>query len=469
MSRRLWMRARLVAAIACGLVLVVVRPGLPHGALKSSSPKAGSHLAVVPRELRLTFTEAPELATASIVLTGPDSMPVALGPLTIPADSSTVLMATITGSLTAGVHRVAWRIAGKDGHPVRGTFSFVIAPGAAGLAGVSSPAAADTMMAHHDPVAMPVSPSAFDAESAGYVIIRLVLYAALIVVIGALVFRGVVLARLRGEGDGLRPSAARRASKVGAAAAIVLLAALAAKLVAQLVALHGSRATDLALVPSLVGGTTWGRAWLVAVAGALIALAGLSAGRRATDAGSHRVVTLIAALLLSFSPAFASHAASTPRLQPLAVAADGLHVLGASGWIGSLLVLVAAGIPAAMRLAPELRGGSVASLVEAFSPVALTFAAIAAATGVFAAWLHVGSLSGMLQSRYGGLLVAKLGTLAIVAGIGAYNWRRLKPGLKTEDDVPRLRRSASAEITLGLVVLAITAILVATPTPMDRI
>ena len=64
--------------------------------------------------------------------------------------------------------------------------------------------------------------------------------------------------------------------------------------------------------------------------------------------------------------------------------------------------------------------------------------------------------------------LAKIESPAIesgVAALGFYNWRRVLPTLGDDDATHRLRRSARAELGLGLVVLLVTAVLVALPTP----
>jgi putative copper export protein len=92
-------------------------------------------------------------------------------------------------------------------------------------------------------------------------------------------------------------------------------------------------------------------------------------------------------------------------------------------------------------------------------------AAIAGAltvTGLFAAWVHMGSIPALWESTYGQTLVVKLAVLSGVFGTGAYNWLRLKPALGDELGATRLRRSATVEIAIGILVLLVTAVLVAT-------
>src|SRR5439155_21438921 len=125
---------------------------------------------------------------------------------------------------------------------------------------------------------------------------------------------------------------------------------------------------------------------------------------------------------LAVPPGFSGHAVSVPRLVARSVAADGFHVIGASGWLGTLFLVVFAGLPAARMRDKDQRAAHVARLVTAFSPVALSFAALAAATGVFASWLHLPSVSALWQTPYGQALLRKLVILSGAAATGFYNW-----------------------------------------------
>lgn len=211
--------------------------------------------------------------------------------------------------------------------------------------------------------------------------------------------------------------------------------------------------------------TTWGWGWLLQAAGILVVLLGLFAVRRGGAFGW--APALAGAIALAFTPSLSGHAVAAQELTTLAVLADGLHVLGAGGWLGSLLLVVVVGIPVALALEPGRRATAVAALINAFSPTALGFAGLVVATGLFSAWLHLGSVSALLESGYGRTLLLKVAVLTVVFGTGAYNWLRVKPSLGTERAATHLRRSATIELAVGALVLAVTAVLVATPPPMD--
>ncbi|HEY0154142.1 MAG TPA: CopD family protein [Longimicrobium sp.] len=462
-----WRRWLFRAALLL-LALAVPELALAHGALRRAQPASGAHLGTVPREIRLTFNENVELAVARIQLIGPDSAEIRLGTLAL--DSPRVLVAAIGGALQAGEYTVAWQIAGADGHPVRGRYSFVIAPGAEGLAPPPSlapadqpPPPADPDETHHNAATFPSGPG-FDAESPLYVVVRWLTYVGLLGVLGALALRLVVLpAASRLGASALAAPAAARAAGIGLASAALVALAAVLRLYAQSYAMHGpAGAVDAGLVTTMLARTTWGWGWIIQAVGTVIALAGFVVARRK---GAGWTLAALGGLALAVAPALSGHASAVPRLSGLAIVADAVHVLGAGGWVGGLFLLVAAGVPAAMRLPKEERGPAVAALVNAFSPVALVCAAALTVTGLFATWLHVGAPSALWQTDYGRTLLIKLALLATVFGTGAYNWRRLRPALGDEAGAVRLRRSATVEIAAGVLVLLATAVLVATAAP----
>ena len=478
------MRRRLTGLLAAVVLLTwVPAPLLAHGRLKSSTPAAGAHLGQVPHQLRLDFSEAAELTFTLVRLQSADGREITLGPLAFAADSRRSVIAPVTGAMDAGTYVVTWQVAGDDGHPVRGRFEFIIAPGAMG-AGVSAGAMAGM---HHDPVTMPEG-NGFGAESPLYVVIRWVQFAALLLIIGAVVFRYFVLGRLphdmaiatQSADSVFAVQAGQDSARVGHMAAAVLAASLLARLFAQSYAMHGAGGVlDVGLVGGMVRTTTWGWGWLLQLIGVVLAGVGFHRARNSSrntvtpgPAGGSSMtlwwrLAAAGAVISAFAPAFSGHAASMPKLRALAVLADGLHVLGASSWLGTLAVMLVAGVAVARRHAPGASGPIVRSLINTFSPVALASAGLATATGVFAAWLHVGSIPALWTSRYGITLMIKLGILGIVALTGFYNWRFVQPRLGTDDATMRLRRSARVEVAVAVLVLFVTAILVASPTSMD--
>lgn len=144
-----------------------------------------------------------------------------------------------------------------------------------------------------------------------------------------------------------------------------------------------------------------------------------------------------------------------------------IHVLAAGLWIGTLFVLVTAGLSALLRneTTRERRGIIAADLVNGFSPLALTMGAIVVLFGVITAWRHLHILSNLWSTPYGITLIIKLVFVAAVFALGAWNWRRQRPMLGSEPAAAAIRRSARAELTVAGVVLVITSLLVSLPSP----
>lgn len=98
-----------------------------HNHLVKSAPAAGDKLAASPKEVRLWFNERPEVPFTSVTLLKADSTKIA----TIKAvatDDTMAVSAPIGTPLPAGSYLITWRTAGSDGHAIRGTYGFSIAP-----------------------------------------------------------------------------------------------------------------------------------------------------------------------------------------------------------------------------------------------------------------------------------------------------------------------------------------------------
>jgi copper transport protein len=454
-----------------------------HQRLLGTSPARDSMVAVVPSELRLVFHEPAQVMFTTIRLTGPDGHPVTLGNVRTSTDSANVLIVPITGHLGPGEYRVHWATASRDGHPVQGDFRFTIADNAAGLeahaahpggefgGAVTAPGQAAPPALHHT---VPGGASRFRADAPAYVAVRWLTYIGILGVIGTAVFRLFVLGYLRrrwivDDGEWLR-AAAHRAAFLGLLFASLTLLAGVGRLYAQSVAMHGAEyALNAERLLMMVQRTVWGWGWLIQMAGASVAVAGFALARRSPDSARAWSLAGLAALALAVTPALSGHAAAmTGTAGALAIVTHTLHVLAAAGWLGSLLVLLFAGVPAAMTAGAERRGEYVAHLVRAFSPTGLLFAGLLVASGVLAAFLHSSSLNALVGSRYGNLLFVKLGVFLLVFGTGAYNFLRVKPALGSEASTRRFRRSAGVELAIASGVLMVTAVLVATARPYEE-
>lgn len=144
-----------------------------------------------------------------------------------------------------------------------------------------------------------------------------------------------------------------------------------------------------------------------------------------------------------------------------------VHRIVGGLWIGTLFVLVFAGLVLLLRdvRTRTRRGAMAADLVNGFSPLALTCGMLLVLSGLITAWRHLTPLSSLWTTPYGYTLIAKLCVVGFVFALGAWNWRRQRPALGTEDAAIALRRSATHELIAATLVLAVTAVLVSLPAP----
>ena len=306
--------------------------------------------------------------------------------------------------------------------------------------------------------------SEITVESPAYVAIRFARYTGLMALIGTATFAltAVARARRRGADEQFLRAVCGRALWLAQAGVVVLLTSTVLRLVAQLITIGGPEALQsLAIYRSVLLRTEWGHGWVIEFVAALVTMFALSRVRR----GASWWGVAATAPVLAIAAAISGHAVALETRMGVAVALDAIHVLAAAGWVGGIATLLFAAIPPAVRMKSST---SLATLVHAFSPTALTCAATLVISGGPAAWFQLGAMDALLNTQYGQRLLTKLALLAVMAALGAYNWRRVAPALGNADGPARLRRSAGTELVFAVLIVLVTAVLVATPTPVEH-
>lgn len=249
----------------------------------------------------------------------------------------------------------------------------------------------------------------------------------------------------RAEHD-MMATAARRAAAIGLAGALVQVLMFAQSLPGAAAKRH---VTAGQLITSDL--QTGASALLLLMAALGLALA--ATGRR-----PGWVLALVGTVGGSLTDILVGHWAHLP---------NAVHRLAGGLWLGTLFILVVAGIGIVLRdeRARDRRGAIGAELVNGFSPLALTCGMVVVLAGLIAAWNHLNPLSSLWTTPYGYALLAKLGLVAGVFALGAWNWRRQRPMMGSEDAAHAIRRSSKAELTVATLVLVASAILVSLPSP----
>jgi copper transport protein len=419
-----------------------------HTALRRSEPAKDARLTAPPARIALWFTAKPQLPFSRIRVTGPHGdVPVGA----VVADTGNGFFAALAQPLSPGSYLVQWQTGSADGHPIRGEFAFRVLPDA------GASVAPDQV-----PLVPPQRTETLDQSE--YRSARWIEFVALLTVLGALGFRHGVLPPLAARGVPTA-DAADRARRLGQSALVLYGIAALVRLYTESRAMNGpSAALSAASLLPLVTRTTWGLGWLAGAVGAVLLSIGWAISRRSVTIGTPLALT--GALGMVLSPAMSGHATGSEHFV-LSVTLDMLHVAAAGVWVGGLLLVLFAGVPAMKRLTDGDSDAATSALVNSFHPLALFCAPLVVAAGLATSWLRLGGFDAILGTEYGRTLLWKIALVAMVIAIGAYNAFRARRRLGTPEATRRFRYSGMAEIVVAALVLAATTALVVTPVPTE--
>ena len=116
---------QMLAAAAMLLASATTSVAYAHAKLEGSIPKANAIVASAPKEVRLQFNEPLEMAFSKIKLV--DGKGAAIQPLKVDLDQANAkVMVASLPALPPGAYRVQWTTLTRDGHKVKGEFSFQV-------------------------------------------------------------------------------------------------------------------------------------------------------------------------------------------------------------------------------------------------------------------------------------------------------------------------------------------------------
>ena len=181
---------------------------------------------------------------------------------------------------------------------------------------------------------------------------------------------------------------------------------------------------SLGLLEEALFDTRVGQLWMERIVlGLLVAAAAKSASRSRRPAYWWIAALGISALLL-MTLTRQSHAAAEGGFLPFA--ADWLHVMAASLWMGGLLGFPVLLIGPLRAMPAETRTKLLGRSVRRFSKVATIAVMALISTGLYAALLHMPSLSALADTPYGRALTMKLG-FSVFLFAEAHSRRRKTP------------------------------------------
>jgi putative copper export protein len=290
---------------------------------------------------------------------------------------------------------------------------------------------------------------------------RLIWYAGILGVIGTSTFRLLVVRTAGGS----TASLGRVTAATGVLTAVILLAGTLARLYAQTYVLFGVEepVTASLLFEVATSLPPWSTGWMWQAATAVVAIVAFAL----TYAGSAVAWGLVHAGVLGVAATapLTGHAVAQADHHLLPIVLQAVHVLGVGCWIGGLCVLLMAAMPGARPDSGTPGRATLATLVGAFSPLALVSVTSVVVTGLATTWLYLGTPADLWRTTYGSALLLKVGLFVCVAAAGFVNWRYVRPRLAEADGAAALWRTGAVELLLAAAVLAVTAVLVGLPQP----
>jgi len=419
-----WVRnvVRLLAAVVA-LLFLPASAVLAHASLDNSVPASGATLVESPPQIVLDFDEPVETSLGFVRLFSSDGSRTSLPALGRDAADSSIVRVDVP-RLDDGTYVVTYRVVSLDGHAVDGALTFQVGDGPrVDVTDLVADALADT--------------GTNDIVTNATRAVRLVGYLAL-----GLALAGVLFV----VGGPVVESFGRRLRSFTAAGAGVLALGSVALLALQGAALDGG-GLGAAFRWSTIGDvsdTRVGHALIARIVVASLLCAAFVTARRTTRAEpAARFFAVLGFVALPLTYPFAGHAGAVGPAA-VSIVVSMLHVAGVATWFGGL-VLLSAMVP--------LR---TVTTVKWFSQRAAMLVGVAVVTGVVQSLLIVDDLGGLLDITYGKTLVTKVVIVGAMLLSAAVVRRRF-----LDSGVERLRSVLVVEAVIGLLVLGVTAGLVA--------
>ncbi|MFE2212335.1 copper resistance CopC/CopD family protein [Streptomyces canus] len=381
----------LLLLAACGLLLTTAGPASAHAALTGSDPQQGVVVDKAPDQVSLTFSEKVALSNDSLRVLDPKGKAVQQGkPFEV---GGTTYGIKVHSGLPDGTYTVTYQVVSADSHPVAGAYTFSVGAPSTTSVSVSGDTAGGGVVGWL------------------YGFGRYMSYAGFIVLVGGAAF---VLGCWQ-RGAGVKPM---QRLVVGGWLTLTSATLL-------LLLLRGSYTGsgkvgdvfDLDLLGNVLqtkaGAALVSRLLLLAAAALFISVLFGAYDKREDEEKRDLTFGLaiggtVVAAGLAASWAMAEHA-SVGIQAGIAMPVDVVHLLAVATWLGGLTALLVA----LYRSDAPIESAA----VRRFSQVAFGSVVALVATGVYQSWRQLGSWSAFTGTRYGQLLLVKIGLVALLVGI----------------------------------------------------
>jgi copper transport protein len=429
---------------------LTVTPVFAHALLLRSNPQANAVLAQPPVQIELFFSESVEGTLSTIKVFNTGGVAVDVGDVRVDASDPTRMTVSLH-TIGDGIYTVTWKaVSAIDGHQTTGSFPFAV--------GTANPSLL--------PASQQTSSSSLPISA---LIAKWILLASAALLTGQFAFAKIVwqpaLKLIGGETPSSTafPSSWNKLYRIGLAgvclAFILGVLAQAGQTNGNELALPWAKETGQVLI-----GTRLGVLWFFRLA---LALSGLWLINRSLGVWKHWVEFALGLALL-FTISLTSHAA-TEQHPILPVLDDWIHLIGMTFWFGGLVYLLS-GLRELKGQEGKKQTRLTSILATRFSAMALISVLLIGLTGLYSAYLRVGSIPALLDSIYGHALLLKQVFVAILLGIAGVNLLFFTPLLKRAGQsggnsalVARFGKMVLGEIVVAAVLLATVSLLTYLP------
>lgn len=115
----------LISFAALLLASTLASAAWAHAKLETADPKPASTVNAAPKQLRLQFNEVLELPFSKVKLVDAKGAVIEPSAVALDKDNPKALVATMP-TLAAGQYKVQWSTVTRDGHKVKGEYSFTV-------------------------------------------------------------------------------------------------------------------------------------------------------------------------------------------------------------------------------------------------------------------------------------------------------------------------------------------------------
>jgi putative copper resistance protein D len=220
-----------------------------------------------------------------------------------------------------------------------------------------------------------------------------------------------------------------------------------------------SEAISPSNLTAVLGETGFGRVWAVHM-GLVIALCILTGLDRWGRNSSKILIAVLSGACLASLAGVRHTQEQEGAAFFVRVAADGAHLLAAGAWLGGLFALLA--LLRSRPLPGDRPRGEIEHVLMRFSGMGYGAVAILLGTGLVNTWYLAPSLSELVSSLYGRLLIIKLAVFALMLLLAVLNRFWLVPAIAGPDarkNLVRLRHHVMGEQLLGVLIIALVSVL----------